>query len=75
RPQLHVERAIYMGDSFQSPRSARLILAYRMVTDKTRKRSLFCNLCNLRLFLVFLSEQKGKDELAEDYAGTAQLPA
>ncbi|MBN2123825.1 MAG: hypothetical protein JW821_06010, partial [Deltaproteobacteria bacterium] len=26
---LHVERAIYMGDSFQSPRSARLILAYQ----------------------------------------------
>ena len=29
RPRLHVERAIYMSDSFQSDRSARLSLAYR----------------------------------------------
>jgi hypothetical protein len=30
RPRLHVERAIYMSDSFQSDRSARLGLAYRI---------------------------------------------
>ncbi|MDR3557538.1 MAG: hypothetical protein P4L55_22500, partial [Syntrophobacteraceae bacterium] len=29
RPQLHVERAINMSDTFQSDRSARLILAYQ----------------------------------------------
>ena len=29
RPRLHIERAIYMSDSFQSDRSARLSLAYQ----------------------------------------------
>ena len=34
RPRLHIERAIYMSDSFQSDRSARLSLAYRKARKK-----------------------------------------
>jgi hypothetical protein len=34
RPRLHSERAIYMSDTFQSDRSARLGLAYRIYTNK-----------------------------------------
>ena len=33
RPRLHGERAIYMSDTFQSDRSARLGLAYRIFTN------------------------------------------
>lgn len=37
RPRLHIERAIYMSDTFQSDRSARLGLAYQRAQSSQRK--------------------------------------
>ena len=53
RPRLHIERAIYMSDTFQSDRSTRLGLAYLRTQREPNKTHKYCLLLLTKMHELF----------------------